>query len=469
VHYENRIPPRRSGSTCTPKFTGIGGDFFVLLPFGIYAGGTVIRYELRPEKQAVNVPIQAGANHLDVHGSEEELKMAALAPALSLGCYTWTFPGCPIQIRIRLEIVDALQRLVEQAQDSGTLAPFAGGLLLGDTASPGVTEVAGIAPLAGLDAAAVEAAIGKAERGVVGFFRTLSGDPAQPGASLRMTDDDVTLAAGFFNQPSSVVLLIETVETAAAKATFFFWGGGKMLGDFPFMDFPLDAHQLAALERQRTTPRGGQQPETEINLEAARIRNGSRQCRRDVGTIAVLCLGAVSLAGGLLYSSRRPAGPKHRTTSERARPSLSADSMKSSPSLPVQKSGTEMVLATPAGPPATPVVFTEPKAITGKKTIESASTSARAAPRSSQVLHLEGKRSVIVLGREAGAALELSQHPERLSKLIRRGSLFTVTRGTAIKPLLGNRLGNRFVIKVLIMEGSMVGQEGWTQTSQLSP
>ena len=61
-----------------------------------------------------------------------------------------------------------------------------------------------------------------------------------------MTGDDVTLAAGFFNQPSSVVLLTETVETAAAKATFFFWDAGKMLGDFSLMDFPLDAHQLAA-------------------------------------------------------------------------------------------------------------------------------------------------------------------------------------------------------------------------------
>jgi hypothetical protein len=71
-----------------------------------------------------------------------------------------------------------------------------------------------------------------------------------------MTNDDVTLAAGFFNQPSSVVLLIETMERAAAKAAFFFWDGGKMLGDFCLMDFPLDPHQLAALERQRTAPRG---------------------------------------------------------------------------------------------------------------------------------------------------------------------------------------------------------------------
>jgi hypothetical protein len=230
--------------------------FFVLLPFGIYTGLTVIRYEPSPGQPAADVTLQPGANCLDVHGSEE-LTMAAPASAFSPGSYTWTFPGCPIQIRIRLEMVDALQRFVERAQDPCTLA-FAGGLLLGARASPGLTEVAGIEPLVGLDAAAVEAAIGKVECEVVGFFRALSGDPAQPGASLRMTDDDVTLAAGFFNQPSSVVLLIESLEAAAAKATFFFWGGGKMLGDFSFMDFPLDAHQLAALERQRTAPRGGQ-------------------------------------------------------------------------------------------------------------------------------------------------------------------------------------------------------------------
>jgi hypothetical protein len=230
--------------------------FFVLLPFGIYTGGTVIRYETSPEEPVVDVTIQPGANCLDVHGSEEELKMAAPAPPFSPGSYTWTFPGCPIQIRVRLEIVDALQRLVERAQNTGSLA-FASGLLLGDTTSPGVTEVAGIELLARLDAAAVEAAIGKAACEVVGFFRALSGDPAQPGASLRMTGDDVTLAAGFFNQPSSVVLLIETVETSAAKAAFFFRDGGKLLGDFSFMDFPLDTHQLASLERQRTAPRGG--------------------------------------------------------------------------------------------------------------------------------------------------------------------------------------------------------------------
>jgi hypothetical protein len=219
-------------------------DFFVLLPFGLYAGGTVIRYEPGREEPVVDVTTIQGANCRGVHGSAEKLNMAALAPASAPESYTWTFPGCPIQIRIRLEIVGALQRLVGRPQGPGTQVAFAGGLLLGGTTMPGLTEVTGIQPLAGLDAAAIEAAIGKAKCKVVGFFRAVSGDPTQPGARLRMTGDDVTLAAGFFNQPSSVVLLIETMETAEEKATFFFWDDGKMLGDFPLMDFPLDAHQL---------------------------------------------------------------------------------------------------------------------------------------------------------------------------------------------------------------------------------
>ena len=195
--------------------------------------------------------------------------------------------------------------------------------------------------------------------------------------------------------------------------------------------------------------------------------NDSRRRRRDFGTIAVLCFGAMSLAGAFLYSPKRPVGAKRLITAERARPSLSADSVKSSPSLPVQESGTEMALAPQSAPLATPTVSTDPKPIMEQNTMESHSTSATAIQRSNQVqvLRLEGKGSVIVLGREARAALELSQHPEMLRTLIRRGSLFTVPRGTAIKLLQGNK----FVIKVLIIEGSMVGREGWTQTSQVSP
>jgi len=182
--------------------------------------------------------------------------------------------------------------------------------------------------------------------------------------------------------------------------------------------------------------------------------------------IAVLCIGAMSLAGGLLYLPNRPTGPKNLTNQRRARPSPRADSAKSSPSLPAEEDGTEVVPNPKATTIATPTVSIGPVSTTARKTTETESTSPSAAPGSNfGPARLEGNGSVIVLGREAMAALELSQHPERLSKLIRRGSLFTVPRGTAIKLLQGNG----FVTKVRIMEGSMAGQEGWVQPGQAQP
>jgi hypothetical protein len=190
--------------------------------------------------------------------------------------------------------------------------------------------------------------------------------------------------------------------------------------------------------------------------------NDSVRFHREFGTTAVLWLGAMSLVGGILYLPNRRAEPKNFTTLEQARSSISADSVKSSPSLPVEERGTELVLAPlTTHPVANPTVSSEPKSIT-EKTIGPDSTSASEAPRSNQVLRLEGKGSVIVLGRGEVPALELSQHPDRLRKLIQSGSVFTVPRGTAIKLLQGNRL----VIKVQILEGSMVGQEGWVQPWQ---
>ena len=191
--------------------------------------------------------------------------------------------------------------------------------------------------------------------------------------------------------------------------------------------------------------------------------------RRNFGTVVVVCLGAMSLAVALLHSPNRPAGAKHPRTADQAGPSLPADAVKSLPSLPVQESGTEMALAPQSATLATPTVPKEPKPIMEQETIESDSSSAPATLRSNRVLRLKGKGAVIVLGRRARVALELAQHPERLRKLIRRGALFTVPRGTPIKLVQGNRLGNGLVIKVRLMAGSRVGQEGWAQTWQISP
>jgi hypothetical protein len=77
-------------------------------------------------------------------------------------------------------------------------------------------------------------------------------------------------------------------------------------------------------------------------------------------------------------------------------------------------------------------------------------------------LHLRGRGSVVVLALDAAAAFELQQHPSRLAKLVRDGSLFSVPTGTAITM----QEKENGVIKVLIMEGVMVGREGWAPAGQ---
>src|SRR6516165_8812487 len=192
------------------------------------------------------------------------------------------------------------------------------------------------------------------------------------------------------------------------------------------------------------------------------------QFHREFGTTAVLGLLAIGLAGGLFYLLNHWAEPKNVTAPKHARPLPPAESVKSAPSLPAERD-TEVVPARPTTEAlASPSASTEPTSTSGKTAIgreSRESTSVSGSARSNEVLRLEGNGSVIVLGRNAATALELSQHPTRLGRLTRRGSLFTVPRGTAVKLLQEN--GS--VAKVLIMRGSKAGQAGWVETWQAQP
>ena len=78
---------------------------------------------------------------------------------------------------------------------------------------------------------------------------------------------------------------------------------------------------------------------------------------------------------------------------------------------------------------------------------------------------LVSKTSVAVLGLEASAVTELTEHPDRLGDLIQSGSLFTVPSGTPIQ-VLETENG---VLRVEILQGSMAGREGWARGSQVMP
>jgi hypothetical protein len=77
---------------------------------------------------------------------------------------------------------------------------------------------------------------------------------------------------------------------------------------------------------------------------------------------------------------------------------------------------------------------------------------------------LEGKGSLVILGVDAPAIHDLSQHPGRLPELVQSGSLFTAPRGAAVQV---EETANG-VLKVLLLEGAMAGREGWVPAAQVT-
>ena len=156
--------------------------------------------------------------------------------------YTWAFPGSPIQVRLRLAVVNEMQKVWERPAH-GTA--FGCGLLLGTGSRPGGTEISGFESLSTLDPAVVESAKARAQDSAVGFYRT-----TEKGA-LRLTEADLSLARTHFCHPDFVVLLVEIDESGPCNAAFFFWDQGQMYGDLALMEFPFDAGQLAVSEQIR--------------------------------------------------------------------------------------------------------------------------------------------------------------------------------------------------------------------------
>jgi protein TonB len=175
------------------------------------------------------------------------------------GYYTWSFPGSPIRVHLEL---DGLRNVQGRFRRKGGASEW--GLLLG-AADVTTTTVTGFHPIpsaSGGDssevkrtAAAMAALPGT--RSVIGFYRTQQED------TLRLNEKDSALAEALFREPHHVFLLIQPVESGPANASFFFWDGGRLNGDFPFLEFPLDAELLASTERHKT--------------EAARRRTAGRQ------------------------------------------------------------------------------------------------------------------------------------------------------------------------------------------------
>jgi len=153
--------------------------------------------------------------------------------------YTWSFPGSPVHVRLALDVVDRLQEQLHSADG----APGKQGLLLGK-AHGQTTGIDDLQPLVDESLSIGEAAASLPSP-PAGYYR-IHGDTA-----FRLNDSDIALAQTFFPDPHQVFLLIQATDSGPGTATFFFWDEGKMCGDLPFLEFPLDSSLLAIAEQQR--------------------------------------------------------------------------------------------------------------------------------------------------------------------------------------------------------------------------
>ena len=175
----------------------------------------------------------------------------------------------------------------------------------------------------------------------------------------------------------------------------------------------------------------------------------------------------VGLSGGLYLTDRiRQSALQRAVPENRLSPAACSDmqtvSLRSggaAPSIP------KAVAETRAAAPSVPKAVAETRAAAPVPPPVRKSAPADGAESRQVTSRLVSKSSVAVLGLEAAAVAELSEHPGRLGDLIQSGSLFTVPSGTPIR-VLETENG---VLKVEILEGSMAGRAGWARPSQVMP
>lgn len=224
--------------------------------------------------------------------------MSSVESQLLPKSYTWTFPGSPVRVQIRLSVINELHRLLKRPARFEQGGASGCGLLVGDGPRPGATEISGFESLPALNPAGVEDAKRRAASHVVGFYRTTE------KGSLCMSEQDLSLARTHFSDPHSVVLLIETDQTGPGNAVFFFWDQGQMYGDLALMEFPFDADQLGRNEQVRARAR------EEIIPDAEKRGPDPRRSRiRRVRPLPIaVALGIGAIAGHFYFSGGRKTG-----------------------------------------------------------------------------------------------------------------------------------------------------------------
>jgi hypothetical protein len=173
--------------------------------------------------------------------------------------YTWTFPGAPVRIHLRLSVVERLSREVRRAFASvPSYSAEIGGLLLGtaDLYASHIIEITDFEPflceyrsshkfvLSAADRNKLDKTLAEhraapaGQHKIVGYYRSHVGD------GLSLSQDDLSIVQAYFSDPASVFLLVKPSSDGSASAGFFFWDKGHIDSEFTFLEFPFDAPQL---------------------------------------------------------------------------------------------------------------------------------------------------------------------------------------------------------------------------------
>jgi TonB family protein len=172
--------------------------------------------------------------------------------------YTWTFPGAPVRIHLRLSVVERLSSEVKRGFGAASPNVEIGGLLIGtvDLQAHSVT-IEDYEPFLSEQRSdhrfVISASAGSklemtlrrhrakpySRVSVVGYYRSHIGD------GLGLSEADLALAHACFRDPANVFLLIKPSTEGSATAGFFFWEHGHIVSEFSFLEFPFDRCELA--------------------------------------------------------------------------------------------------------------------------------------------------------------------------------------------------------------------------------
>jgi hypothetical protein len=148
--------------------------------------------------------------------------------------YRWTFPGAPICIHIRFDVLDGiLADVFESAKQSGQMK--AAGLLLGTC--QGVNVYVTERVRCNSRAVFPSGMTAPPREKVLGFYRFV------PPSEWNLTDRELEVIESHFKGPASVFLHLRSNEDGQLTGGFFFRDGGTVLEEC-FMEFPCDTTRL---------------------------------------------------------------------------------------------------------------------------------------------------------------------------------------------------------------------------------